>query len=57
LPEINGDDSWSLPLPATYVVAKGGRIATVSMDPDYRKRAGPADVMAALEQAGENIPA
>jgi len=48
LPARNGDDRWSLPMPATYVVEKGGRIALASVDPDYRRRLEPAAALAAL---------
>lgn len=50
LPTHNGDGEWSLPIPATYVVERGGRIAYAHVDPDYRHRAEPADVLAALAQ-------
>ena len=48
LPARNGDDRWSLPMPATYVVEKGGRIALASVDPDYRRRLEPTAALAAL---------
>lgn len=48
LPERNGDGVWALPIPATFVVARGGRIAAVFIDPDYRRRTDPADALAAL---------
>lgn len=48
LPARNGDNRWSLPMPATYVVARGGRIALAFVDPDYRKRLDPASAVAAL---------
>ena len=48
LPARNGDDKWSLPMPATYVVAKGGRIALANVDPDYRSRLDPALALATL---------
>jgi peroxiredoxin len=48
LPTHNGDSEWSLPMPATYVVERGGRIAYAHVDPDYRRRAEPAEVLAAL---------
>ena len=41
LPARNGDDRWSLPMPATFVVEKGGAIAFAFVDPDYRKRLDP----------------
>lgn len=45
----NGDDRWALPMPATYVVARGGRIAHAFVDPDYRKRLEPSQAIAALK--------
>jgi len=44
----NDDPRWALPMPATYVVAKGGRIAAAFVDPDYRRRMEPAEAVAAL---------
>lgn len=48
LPARNGDDRWSLPMPATFVVAKGGLIALAFVDPDYRKRLEPDAVVDVL---------
>jgi peroxiredoxin len=48
LPVHNGDGQWSLPMPATYVVAKGGRIALAHVDADYRTRLEPGTALAAL---------
>lgn len=47
----NGDGAWSLPIPATYVVAKGGQILLASVDADYRHRLDPHDALALLRQA------
>ena len=49
LPVRNGDGRWLLPIPATYVVARGGVIARAWVDPDYRHRADPDEVVAALD--------
>ena len=49
LPDRNGDESWVLPIPATYVIAKGGRIALAFVDIDYRNRLDPTDVVRALQ--------
>jgi peroxiredoxin len=49
LPARNGDGGWSLPIPATYVVARGGHIALAHLDPDYRKRVEPQTVLQALQ--------
>lgn len=50
LPSHNGDGQWSLPMPASYVVAKGGRIVLANVDADYRKRLDPAVAIEALQQ-------
>jgi peroxiredoxin len=48
LPDVNGDDSWVLPIPATYVIDSDGRIALAFVDSDYRVRLEPAQVLSAL---------
>ena len=48
LPEFNGDDSWRLPIPATYVIDRDGTIVWHFVDPDYTKRGDPAEVVVAL---------
>ncbi|WP_376989463.1 peroxiredoxin-like family protein [Bosea sp. R86505] len=48
LPTRNGDGGWSLPMPATFIVAKGGVITTVFADPDYRRRLDPEQALAAV---------
>ncbi|MGE0702133.1 MAG: peroxiredoxin-like family protein [Hyphomicrobiaceae bacterium] len=50
LPARNGNDRWSLPMPATYVVGTGGLIALAFVDPDYRRRLEPAAAIAALRK-------
>jgi len=48
LPQYQGNDSWMLPIPATFVVGKDGRIKARFVDPDYRKRMTIEDLIAAL---------
>ena len=48
LPASNGDASFRLPVPATYVLAPDGTVAWRFAHPDYTKRAEPADVVEAL---------
>jgi peroxiredoxin len=48
LPSINGEESWRLPMPATYVLDRDGRIVFAEAHADFRVRPEPADVMAAL---------
>jgi peroxiredoxin len=45
---INGDDSWELPLPATYVIAPDRRLVLAEIELDYRRRLEPDSVLAAL---------
>ncbi|MBV8206721.1 MAG: AhpC/TSA family protein [Acidobacteria bacterium] len=46
----NGDNTWELPLPATYVLDRNGTVLHARADPDFRLRAEPAEVLASLEQ-------
>ena len=47
--KANGDDTFELPLTATYVIDRDRKIRMAFVDTDYTKRAEPADVVAALE--------
>ena len=38
---FNGDDSWTLPMPARYVVGRDGIVITADFDPDYTVRPEP----------------
>lgn len=51
LPSRNGDGSWALPLPATFVIARGGVIAAAFVEADYRRRTDPEAALAALRAA------
>lgn len=51
LPDINGDESWELPIPATYVIARDGRVVLAFLDVDYRRRLEPEAVLAGLRSA------
>ncbi len=48
LPTRHGDERWVLPVTCTLVVAPDGIIRTAFMDPDYRKRVEPQDVVETL---------
>lgn len=47
-PTANGDSTFRLPIPATYVLRTEGTVAWRFADADYTKRAEPDDVLAAL---------
>lgn len=55
LPERNGDGSWALPMPASFVIARGGRIALAAIEPDYRKRLEPRAALEALQSLAEAV--
>lgn len=47
---FNGDDSWTLPMPARYVIGRDGIIAYAEVNPDYTRRPEPEDLFPALER-------
>ncbi len=49
LPDRNGHDSWALPIPATFVIARDGTVALAFVEADYRIRLEPADIIATLK--------
>jgi peroxiredoxin len=51
IPFVNGDqgeNTWRLPLPATFVIAPSGKILFAEAHADHRVRPDPMDVLAAL---------
>jgi peroxiredoxin len=51
LPVLNGNGRWVLPVPATYVIDRDGRIVFAHVEADYRERAEPRDVLAAVARS------
>jgi peroxiredoxin len=49
VPASNGDDSWALPVPATYVIDTHGVVRAAHVDKDYTKRMEPAAILSALK--------
>ncbi len=45
LPFANGDDTWTLPIPATYILGQDGTILFASANEDYTVRPEPADIL------------
>ena len=45
IPAFNGDDSFELPMPATYVIDTNGIITHVFVDPDYTRRLEPTEIV------------
>ncbi len=50
LPNFNGDDSFELPVPATYVIGRDGTIAFAHIDADYTRRAEVPSILGALRE-------
>lgn len=49
LPFINGDESWELPIPATYVLDRKGVILFGSANEDFMERVEPDQIAEALQ--------
>jgi len=47
LPLVNGDDSWEVPIPATFVVDRDGTTVFASANEDYTERPEPGEIVAA----------
>ncbi|ARP82279.1 alkyl hydroperoxide reductase [Bordetella genomosp. 8] len=51
LPAFNGDPSWTLPMPARYVIAPDGTIVYAEVNPDYTRRPDPSEMLPAIRKA------
>jgi peroxiredoxin len=45
IPFVNGDDSWRLPIPATYVIGRDHRVLFAEAHADFRVRPEPEDAL------------
>ncbi|MEB3283197.1 MAG: peroxiredoxin-like family protein [Lyngbya sp.] len=52
LPAYNGDESFELPIPATYVIDRNGIIVHAFVEPDYTQRLDPEKIITTLK----NLP-
>lgn len=50
LEKYNGEDSYTLPLAATYVINTDGIVTYAFLDADYRNRAEPTSIIEALDK-------
>ena len=48
IPTSNGDDSWELPIPATYIIDSNCVARVAHVDKDYTKRMEPDQILTAL---------
>ena len=51
LPFTNGDDSWELPIPATFILDCDGTILYASANEDYTDRPEPSDIIRVLQES------
>lgn len=51
-PLIYGNDSWFLPIPATYVIGRDGVIRHAYVNVDFRERLDPATILDVLKPLG-----
>ena len=49
LAQINGEPSWTLPMPARYVIDQDCVVAYAEVNPDYTKRPDPAELFPILD--------
>src|SRR4029079_10529506 len=48
---INGEPSWTLPMPGRFVIGTDGTIRYAEVNPDYTKRPEPSALLPALRAA------
>src|SRR5712691_2120301 len=51
LPEYQGNDAWTLPIPATFVVGQDGCVTARFVDPDFRQRMSAEELVEAIKAA------
>jgi peroxiredoxin len=48
LPAINGEASWTLPMPARFVIGQDGVVRYAEVNPDYTRRPEPLEMLPAI---------
>lgn len=54
---INDEPSWTLPMPARYVIAPDGVIAYAEVNPDYTRRPDPSELLPVLDRLQRGVAA
>jgi len=47
---VNGDPSWTLPMPARFLIGQNETILYAEVNPDYTRRPDPELLLPALDQ-------
>jgi peroxiredoxin len=50
VPKHNGDDSWTLPVPARYIIDPKGIVRYAAVEVDYTVRPEPEHTIAAIKE-------
>jgi peroxiredoxin len=53
VPAVNGDESWDLPIPATYVIEQDGTITFAYINKNYTERCEPENIIEALQKIAQ----
>ena len=48
LAKAHGDETWTLPMPARFVIDRAGLVRSADVDPDYTRRTEPAATIMVL---------
>ncbi len=51
IPFVNGDDTWRLPLPATFVLSQDGTVLFAEAHADFKVRPEPEEALLTLPPA------
>ena len=51
LPQVNGDLSWTLPMPGRFVIGQDGMVLYAEVNPNYTRRPEPEELLFCLETA------
>lgn len=55
LPGHNGDETFELPVPATYTIAPNGTVTSAFVNADYTQRLDPTEIIATLKALPINV--
>lgn len=55
LPAYNGDASWELPMPGSFLLDQAGIVRLACVDPDYTHRLDPSIIIAELKKLSSSI--
>jgi peroxiredoxin len=55
LPFANGDDSWELPIPATYIIDRDSTVLYASANEDYTDRPEPSELLTIVRSTSQPL--